>query len=73
MPLKPEFNFSEGVLQKLAQYATHEITRDEIINWLHEDGAENPEQFLTEREHLISVIRAVIEQYKPDAPGSRAA
>jgi hypothetical protein len=75
MPLKPEFNFSEGVLQKLAQYATDEIEREDVINWLYDNGAENPEQFLKEREHLISVIRAVIERYKNDAPetGSMAA
>ena len=66
MPHKPEFNFSEGVLQKLAQLATQEITKEEMISWLYSEGAENPEQFLKERENLISVIRAVIEQYRTD-------
>ena len=64
MAHKPEFNFSEGVLQKLAQYATREITEAEMITWLYSEGTENPEQFLREREGLILAIGAIIEQYR---------
>ncbi len=70
MPHKPKINFSEGVLQKLAQYATEEISEADMITWLYGEGTENPEQFLREREPLLSAIRAVIKRYQNGAgPG----
>jgi hypothetical protein len=67
MPHKPKINFSEGVLQKMAQYATKEITEAEMISWLYGQGTENPELFLKEREPLFSAIRAVIKRHQ-DGP-----
>ena len=67
MAHKPKINFSEGALQKMAQYATNQISEAEIINWLYSQGTENPEQFLREREPLFSAIRAVIERHQKGA------
>jgi hypothetical protein len=66
MAHKPAINFSEGILQKMAQYATEEITEAEMINYLYSQGTENPEQFLREREPLLSAIRGVIDRYQKD-------
>ena len=70
MPHKPELNFSEGVLQKMAQYATSQISEAELITYLYSQGTENPEQFIQEREPLFAAIRSVIEhhQNRPDSP-----
>ena len=65
---KPKYNFSEGVLQKMAQFATEEISEAEMITWLYGEGIENPEHFLKERERLLFAIRSVIEQYRTGAP-----
>jgi hypothetical protein len=67
MPHKPKYNFSEGVLQKLAQLATRQITESEMISWLYDHGTENPEQFLRERAHLLSAIGAVVEHYQKNS------
>jgi hypothetical protein len=64
MPNQPPYNFSEGVLQKLALFATKKIGRTEMINWLRDNGTDDPEQFLKERERLLSAIGGVIENYK---------
>jgi hypothetical protein len=64
VPHKPAINFSEGVLQKLAQFATKQITEAEMISWLYGQGIENPEQFLLERERLLAAIGTVIERYQ---------
>ncbi len=70
MPHKPKINFSEGVLQRLAQYATSQITKAEMLNYLYSQGMENPEQFLSERERLLSAIKSVVDHYqKGTAPG----
>lgn len=66
MAHKPKINFSEGILQKMAQYATEQISEAEMINYLYSQGTENPEQFLREREPLLSAIRGVIERYQKD-------
>jgi hypothetical protein len=64
MPHKPKINFSEGVLQKLAQLAARQITEVKVISWLYDHGTENPEQFLKERAQLLSAIGAVVEHYQ---------
>jgi hypothetical protein len=64
MPNKPTLNFSEGILQKMAQYATHQISESELISYLYSQGTENPEQFIREREPLFAAIRSVIEQHQ---------
>lgn len=64
MPHKPKINFSEGVLQKMAQYATSQISRADLITYLYSQGTENPEQFIKEREPLFSAIRSVIDHYR---------
>ena len=64
MPHKPKLNFSEGVLQKMAQYATQQISEAELINYLYDQGTENPQQFIKEREPLFAAIRSVIERYQ---------
>jgi hypothetical protein len=61
---KPQYNFSEGVLQKMALYATEQISEPEMIKWLYSQEIENPEQFLKERERLLSAIRDVIKKYQ---------
>ncbi len=68
MPHKPKINFSEGVLQKMAQYATEQISRAELINYLHDEGTDNPEQFIQDREPLFSAIRSVIDHYQEKPP-----
>jgi len=68
MPHKPKINFSEGVLQKMAQYATQQISRAELINYLHDEGTDNPEQFIRDREPLFSAIRSVIDHYQEKPP-----
>ncbi len=35
-----------------------------MINWLRDNGTDDPEQFLKERERLLSAIGGVIENYK---------
>jgi hypothetical protein len=64
MPNKPALNFSEGILQKMAEYATHRISESELISYLYSQGTENPEQFIREREPLFAAIRSVIEQHR---------
>jgi hypothetical protein len=61
---KPKINFSEGVLQKMAQFATNQISEADIIVYLYSQGITNPEQFIKEREPLFSAIRSVIEHYR---------
>ena len=61
---KPKINFSEGVLQKMAQYATAQISKAELINYLHEQGTEDPEQFIRERGPLFSAIKSVVDHYQ---------
>ncbi len=74
MPLKPKYNFSEGVLQKLAQFATKQISEGDMITWLYNEGIENPEHFLKERERLLSAIASIIEHYqKGDTTDDRPA
>ncbi len=68
MPNKPKINFSEGVLQKMAQYATKQISEADILAYLRSEGTENPEQFLKDREPLFSAIRGVIDHYRQDSP-----
>jgi len=65
MPHKPAINFSEGVLQKMAQFATGQITEADLINYLYNEGTENPEQFIKDREPLFAAIRSVVERYQP--------
>ena len=64
MPHKPLINFSEGVLQKMAQYATHEISEADLINYLYSQNIEDPQHFIREREPLFESIRSVIERYQ---------
>ena len=66
MPHKPKINFSEGVLQKLALYATEQISESEMITWLYSEGIDNPELFLKEREPLLSAIGAVVKRHQND-------
>ena len=68
MPHKPAINFSEGVLQKMAQYATHQISEADLIKYLYEQGTEDPYQFIKEREPLFEAIRSVIERYQDKPP-----
>lgn len=67
VPHKPLINFSEGILQKMAQYATEQITHAELVNYLYSQGTENPEQFIQDREPLFSAIRSVIDKHKDDS------
>jgi len=71
MPHKPAINFSEGVLQKMALFATGKITEADLINYLYSEGTENPEQFIKDREPLFAAIRSVIERYQPDADATK--
>ena len=64
MAHKPAINFSEGILQKMALYATEQITHADLINYLYNQGTENPEQFIKDREPLFSAIRSVIDRHK---------
>jgi hypothetical protein len=62
--LKPKINFSEGVLQKMAQFATEEISEADLIIYLYREGIANPEQFIKDREPLFAAIKSVIDRYR---------
>jgi hypothetical protein len=66
MPHKPIINFSEGLLEKMAQFATKQISEADLINYLYSTGTENPSQFIKDREPLFEAIRSVIEHYRKD-------